>query len=62
MQQINGRGNATSFADELLDEIKKHLKGEGHGALKAAMMKFRTISRKQCSLSEDFIEAMKTIY
>lgn len=62
MQQINGRGNPTSFADELLDEIKKHLKGEGYGALKAAMMKFRTISRKQFSLSEDFIEAMKTTY
>ncbi|OQE24192.1 hypothetical protein PENFLA_c010G03600 [Penicillium flavigenum] len=62
MQEINGRGNATDFADELFDEIKKHMKGEGHGALKAAMNSFRKISRTQFATSEDFIHALKLRY
>jgi hypothetical protein len=28
MQEINARGNSVDFADELLAEIKKHMKGE----------------------------------
>lgn len=62
MKEINGRGNPVTFADELMEEIRKHMKVEGHGALKAAMTKFRTISRKQFSSSEEFITSMKATY
>ncbi|OQE03959.1 hypothetical protein PENSOL_c001G08214 [Penicillium solitum] len=62
MEEINGRGNPVTFADELIEEIRKHMKDEGHGALKAAMRNFRTISRKQFSSSEEFITSMKATY
>ncbi|KAJ5382606.1 hypothetical protein N7517_000517 [Penicillium concentricum] len=53
MQEINSRGNPTDFADEPMEEINKHMKVETHGALKAAMSSFRTISRKQFSTSQE---------
>lgn len=62
LQEINSPGNHINFADEFMEEIKKHMKGEGHGALKAAMTKFRTISRNQFSTSEEFINALKARY
>ncbi|KAJ5878380.1 hypothetical protein N7455_001845 [Penicillium solitum] len=62
MEDINGRGNPVTFADELIEEIRKQMKDEGHGALKAAMRNFRTISRKQFSSSEEFITSMKATY
>lgn len=62
LEELNGRGNKMSFADEFVDEIKKHMKGEGHGALKAAMAKFRSISRSQFSTTEEYISGMKKTY
>ncbi|KAJ9489623.1 hypothetical protein VN97_g3650 [Penicillium thymicola] len=62
MEEDNGRGNPITFIDELMKEIRKHMKGEGHGALKAAMTAFRTISRKKFSSSDEFIVSMKAIY
>ncbi|KAJ5406820.1 hypothetical protein N7465_008104 [Penicillium sp. CMV-2018d] len=61
-QELNSRGNKMSFADEFVDELKKLMKGEGHGALKAAMTKYRTISRSQYSTIEEYITAMKKTY
>jgi hypothetical protein len=40
MQEINARGSDLYYADELFAEIKIHMKGEGHGAIKAAMNTF----------------------
>ncbi|KAJ5420288.1 hypothetical protein N7465_002807 [Penicillium sp. CMV-2018d] len=62
MEEINGRGNSIIFADELMEEIREHMKGKAHSALKVAMWKFRTISRKQFSSSGEFIISMKATY
>ncbi|KAJ5926178.1 hypothetical protein N7516_007951 [Penicillium verrucosum] len=62
IEEINGRGNPITFADEFLEEIRKHLKGEGHSALKAAMTAFRSISRKKFSSSDEFIVTLKATY
>ncbi|KAJ5456911.1 hypothetical protein N7530_012185 [Penicillium desertorum] len=59
--EINARGNSIDFADELLAEIKKHIKG-GHGALKAAVNSFKELARNQFTTSEEFIDALKFRY
>jgi hypothetical protein len=62
VQEINARGSTIEFADEFLAELKKHMKGEGHGALKAAVRSFKKLSRSQFTTSEEFIHAVKLRY
>ncbi|OQD65213.1 hypothetical protein PENPOL_c006G08429 [Penicillium polonicum] len=62
MQELNSRGNKMTFADEFVDELKRLMKGEGYGALKTVMMKFKTISRSQYLTIEEYITAMKKMY
>jgi hypothetical protein len=57
MQEINARGSDIYYADELFAEIKRHMKGEGHGAIKTAMNNFLRLSRSQFSTSEEYINA-----
>lgn len=62
IEDISGRGNPIIFADELIEEIGKHMKGEGHGALKAARTSFRTIPWKQFPSSEEYITSTRSTY
>ena len=62
VQEINARGSKIGFADDFLAELKKHTKGEGHGALKVAVRSFKKFSRSQFTINEDFIYAVKLRY
>jgi hypothetical protein len=62
VQEINARGSKIGFADDFLAELKKHIKGEGHGALKAAVRNFKKLSRSQFTTNKEFIHAVKLRY
>jgi hypothetical protein len=51
MQEINARGKVIDFAVDFF-EIKKHMKGEGPRAIKAAMNSFIKLSRTQFTTTE----------
>ena len=62
VQEINARGSKIGFADDFLTELKKYIKGEGHGALKAAIRSFKKLSRSQFTTNEEFIYTVKLRY
>lgn len=51
MQEINAHGKVIDFAMDFF-EIKKHMKGEGPRAIKAAMNSFIKLSRTQFTTTE----------
>ncbi|KAJ5120431.1 uncharacterized protein N7515_009819 [Penicillium bovifimosum] len=62
LQEIEARGTPTDFADDFIAEVKKHMKSQTHGALKAAVHSFRKLSRSQFTTSEEFLRTLKRQY
>ncbi|KAJ5046015.1 hypothetical protein NUH16_002840 [Penicillium rubens] len=62
LHEVYARGDRTGFADEFMEELKKHMEGERHGALKIAMTNFRKTTRSQFSTREQFLNVLKCRY
>ena len=62
LYEVYARGDRTGFADEFKEELKEHMEGERHGALKIAMTNFRKTTRSQFSKREQFLNVLKCRY
>ncbi|KAJ6118841.1 hypothetical protein N7471_013461 [Penicillium samsonianum] len=56
---ITSSGKRTKWADDFMHECKLHMRGEGHGALSAAMVKFMGTKKAEFSTTTEFIEALQ---
>ncbi|KAJ5836274.1 hypothetical protein N7447_002300 [Penicillium robsamsonii] len=59
-KDITSTGERTTWADDFMQVCKKQLRGEGHGALSAAIIRFVRTKREEFSTTTEFIQAMKT--
>ncbi|KAI3281062.1 hypothetical protein DTO002I6_9976 [Penicillium roqueforti] len=56
---ITSSGKRTKWADDFMHECKLHMRGEGHGALSAAIIRFIGTKRTDFSTTIEFIDALK---
>ncbi|CAI7574783.1 unnamed protein product [Penicillium glandicola] len=56
---ITSNGKRTKWADDFMHECKLYMRGEGHGALSAAIVKFIGTKKAEFSTTTEFIEALQ---
>ncbi|KAJ5284839.1 hypothetical protein N7524_000145 [Penicillium chrysogenum] len=62
VQDITSTGERTTLADDFMHQCKLHMRGEGHGALSAAIIPFVNTKRTEFSTAGEFIDAVKQRY
>ncbi|KAJ5922117.1 hypothetical protein N7516_009820 [Penicillium verrucosum] len=62
VRKITSRGEETTFADDFMRQCKLHMRGEGHGALSAAIIKFINTKRTEFTTASEFINVVQQRY
>ncbi|KAJ5971829.1 uncharacterized protein N7479_001747 [Penicillium vulpinum] len=62
VKDITSTGQRTKWADDFMYQCKLQMRGEGHGALGAAMLRFLRTKRDEFSTNSEFITGLKSRY
>ncbi|KAJ6147945.1 MAG: hypothetical protein LBE64_08300 [Acinetobacter pittii] len=59
VKDINSTGQRVELADDFMHQLKLYMRGEGHDALSAAMMKLFNTKRMEFTTAGEFIDGVK---